>query len=299
MNDAVPYGAIEAGGTKWVCAVGTGPDDIRALQRFPTTTPEETLRSCIEFFQRQGELQAIGIGSFGPVDLNHNSPTYGFITSTPKVGWRNADVVGAVKSALDLPVALDTDVNAALLGEVKWGAAQGLTDAIYLTVGTGFGGGAMVNGQLAHGLLHPEFGHMFVPRDPSDTFGGACSFHGDCLEGLVSGPAIEARWKAPGESLPPDHPAWRLEAGYLAYALVNMTCLLSPQRIIVGGGVGSNPALLTLVRERFQSILNGYLQADALLGGIEEYIVSPGLEGRSGILGAIALAQAEFGSVDK
>ncbi|MCW3058448.1 MAG: fructokinase [Capsulimonas sp.] len=297
MNDAVPYGAIEAGGTKWVCAVGTGPDDIRAIQRFPTTTPEETLTSCVDFFRRQGALQAIGIGTFGPVDLNHASPTYGYITSTPKPGWKNTDVVGAFKSSLGLPVALDTDVNAALLGEVKWGAAQGLTDAIYVTVGTGIGGGAMVNGHLAHGLLHPEFGHMFIPRDPSDTFAGACSYHGDCLEGLAAGPALEARWKVAGETMAADHPAWALEAGYLAYALVNMTCLLSPQRIIVGGGVGGNPALLSRVRERFQTILNGYLQAPALLDGIDGYLVSPGLEGRSGILGAIALAQLEYGSL--
>ena len=248
----------------------------------------------MDFFRRQGELRAVGIGTFGPVDLNKKSATYGYITSTPKPGWRNADVAGVVRSALGVPVALDTDVNASLLGEAKWGAARGLTDAVYITVGTGIGGGAMVNGRLAHGLLHPEFGHMFVPRDPADGFEGFCPFHGDCLEGLAAGPAIELRWKAAGESLAADHPAWKLEAGYLAYALVNMTCLLSPQRIIVGGGVGANPALLGLVRERFQTILNGYLQSDMLLGGIDEYIVSPELDNRSGILGAIAMAQSEF-----
>lgn len=290
------FGAVEAGGTKFVCAIGSGPDDVRATTRFPTTTPAETLARTIAFFrayqQQGGTLAAIGIGSFGPIDPDPHSPTYGLITATPKPGWANTDIVGAIHTALGVPVAFDTDVNAAVLGEARWGAAQGLDNAVYLTIGTGIGGGALVNGRLVHGLVHPEMGHMRLPRDPlQDPFGGVCPYHGDCWEGLASGPALAARWGRPAEELPPDHPAWPLQARYLALALVNIICVLSPQRIILGGGVMQQQQLFPLIRHETQTLLNGYIRSPALSAELEHYIVPPGLGGRSGQLGALALAQ--------
>ena len=238
-------GGIEAGGTKFVCAVGTGPDDIRSEIRFPTTTPEETIGRAIAFFEeqaRQGDLTAIGIASFGPVDPNPASPTFGYVTTTPKPGWANADLAGAIGRALGRPVGFDTDVNGAALGEYRWGAAQGLDTFLYFTIGTGIGGGGMVGGKLMHGLLHPEMGHMRLPHDwQADPFKGACPFHGDCFEGMAAGPAMNARWGQPAETLPADHPAWKLEAHYIALAMANFIVTISPQRIILGGGVMSGP----------------------------------------------------------
>lgn len=287
------YGAVEAGGTKILCAVGTGPDDLRALTRFPTTTPEETIGRIVAFFRAQPEpVQAIGIGSFGPVDLNPGSPQYGWITATPKPGWQNTDLGGAIRRALGVPVGFETDVNAAALGEFRWGAAAGLDTFIYLTVGTGIGGGGMVGGRLMHGLLHPEMGHIRIPHDWAlDPFEGLCPFHGDCLEGLAAGPAMAQRWGRPGSELEPDHPGWDLEASYLAVALVNYICILSPERIILGGGVMQQAHLFPLLRRKVVQLLNGYLPAKAILTGIDRYIVPPGLGERAGILGALALAQ--------
>lgn len=290
------FGGIEAGGTKFVCAVAEGPQAVHAETRFPTEKPEATIRQAIEFFQGQqndlGELTAIGIGSFGPVDLDPNSPTYGYITSTPKPDWKNTDLVGAIKESFNLPIGFDTDVNAAALGEYRWGAAQGLGDFIYLTIGTGIGGGGMVNGALLHGLIHPEMGHILIPHDfNEDPFPGICPFHGDCFEGLATGPAIEKRWGQPGESLPDHHPAWALEAQYIAYGLMNLICTLSPQKIILGGGVMRQQQIFPLLREKLQRTLNGYVQAPAITEDIENYIVPPELGDRAGVLGAIALAQ--------
>lgn len=288
------WGAIEAGGTKFVCAVGTGPDDLWAEVRFPTTMPEETIGRAIQFFQQQkkGPLTAIGIASFGPVDLNPDSPTFGYITDTPKPGWAGTDFAETIRRALGVPVGFDTDVNAAALGEYCWGAAQGLDTFVYLTVGTGIGQGGMVNGKLIHGLLHPEMGHIRIPHDRDrDPYPGSCPFHGDCLEGLAAGPALEERWGQPGETLPADHPAWLLEADYLAFGLVNIIYILSPQRIILGGGVMQQRQLFPLVRRRVQALLNDYLPVPAILDQIDDYIVPPGLGNRSGVLGALALAQ--------
>ena len=289
-------GGIEAGGTKFVCAVGTGPDDIRSEIRFPTTTPEETIGRAIAFFEeqaRQNELAAIGISAFGPVDPNPASPTFGFITSTPKPGWTNADLAGAVGRALGLPVGFDTDVNGAALGEYRWGAAQGLDTFLYFTIGTGVGGGGMVGGKLMHGLLHPEMGHMRLPHDwQADPFKGACPFHGDCFEGMAAGPAMNARWGQPAETLPADHPAWKLEAHYIALAMSNFIVTISPQRIILGGGVMSGPHMFPALRTEVLELLNGYVQSPAILQHIDEYIVPPGLGNRSGVLGAFALAEA-------
>ena len=224
------WGGIEAGGTKFVCAVATDANDILAESRFPTTTPAETIERAVAFFrehQGSGGLAALGIASFGPVDPNPNSPTFGTITTTPKPGWAHTDLAGAIGEALSVPVGFDTDVNGAALAEYRWGAAEGLDTFVYLTIGTGIGGGCVANGKLVHGLIHPEMGHIRVPHDRDhDPFPGVCPFHGDCLEGLAAGPAIESRWGQRAETLPADHPAWPLEANYLALGLVNIICCL-------------------------------------------------------------------------
>lgn len=291
------WGGIEAGGTKFVCAVGSGPDDLRAEARFPTTMPAETIGQAIQFFQQQEPLAAIGIASFGPVDPNPDSPTFGYITTAPKPGWANTNFAGAIKESLGVPVGFDTDVNGAALGEHRWGAAQGLDTFVYLTIGTGIGGGGMVNGKLIHGLMHPEMGHIRLPHDRErDPFAGSCPYHGDCWEGLAAGPALKARWGQRAETLPEDHPAWPLEANYLALGLVNIIYVLSPQRIIMGGGVMEQSQLFPLVRQRVQELLNDYLQATEILEQINDYIVPPGLGKRAGVLGAIALAQRVTGN---
>jgi fructokinase len=296
MTSPPLFGAIEAGGTKFVCLVGSGPEDMRAETRFPTTTPDATIRNAVEFLRaeqkRQGPLAAVGIASFGPVDLQPRSPTYGFITSTPKPGWANVDIVGAARAALELPVGFDTDVNAAGLAEWRWGAARGLDSVLYLTVGTGIGGGGLVDGRLLHGLVHPEMGHIRIPHDlTADPFPGACPFHGDCLEGLASGPAMRARWQQGAEDLPDDHEAWPLEARYLALAVVNFVCTLSPQRIVIGGGVMSHSPLLGMIRAQVVELLNNYVRAPEVIEQINEYIVAPALAARAGVLGGLALAE--------
>lgn len=286
------FGAIEAGGTKFVCAVGTGPHDLR-LVRIPTTSPEETLGRCLEFFRAQSPLDALGVGCFGPLELRRGAARYGHITKTPKLGWENTDIVGPLQRALGVPVGFDTDVNAAVLGEARWGAARGLDSAIYVTVGTGIGGGALIGGQLVHGLVHPEMGHLLVPREPEDlAFSGSCPFHGaDCWEGVASGPALRLRAGRAAETIDPEDPSWDLEARYLASALATLVLVLSPERVILGGGVMQTRGLLARVRVKLQQRLAGYVQADALLEGIDRYVVEPGLGERSGIVGALALAQ--------
>ncbi len=290
------WGGIEAGGTKFVCAVATGPEDIRAEVRFPTTTPAECISTAIDFFREQqaecGPLEGVGIASFGPLDPNPSSSTFGYITTTPKPGWAHVDLAGPIKVVLGVPVGFDTDVNGAALAEGRWGAAQGLDTFVYITIGTGIGGGAMVNGRLVHGLLHPEMGHVFVPHDRvADPYAGGCPYHGDCLEGLASGPAIEKRWSRSARLLPPEHPAWTLEAEYLAAGIVPQIYVLSPQRIIMGGGVMEQAHLFPLVRRRVQQLLKNYIQSPAILEEIDRYIVPPDLGNRAGVLGAIALAQ--------
>jgi fructokinase len=278
-------GGIETGGTKWECAIGTGPDDLRATATIPTTTPEETIGRVVAFFEREGPVAAIGIGSFGPIDQKPGSATWGHITSTPKPGWANTDVGGEISRRLSAPVAFDTDVNAAALGEHRWGAAQGLETFCYITVGTGIGGGGMTGGRLLHGLVHPEFGHLRVPHDRGrDPFEGVCPYHGDCWEGLASGRAIEARWGRPAAELDGDDEVWMLQAHYLALGLVSVICVLSPERILLGGGVMRRPGLLPLVRREVKGLMNGYQETAT--------IMLPALAPRSGVLGAIALAEA-------
>jgi len=292
------YGGIEAGGTKFVCAVGSNPDDL-CVNVIETTTPDETISRVIAYFKKQNstkKLSSIGIGSFGPIDLNRNSKTYGFITSTPKLNWENVDFVGAIRSSFNIPIGFDTDVNAAAIGEYQWGAAQGLTNFIYLTIGTGIGGGGIINGIPLHGLLHPEMGHIFIPRDNSDkkSYEGNCPRHKDCFEGLASGPAIRNRWGRPPQDLNQDHPAWEYIAKYISYALVNYICTLSPQRIIIGGGVMKQSKLYPLIHQMVKELLNNYLQLPEIIENIQNYIVPPTLGDRSGILGAIALAKQAY-----
>jgi fructokinase len=290
-------GSVEAGGTKMVCAVGTGPDDLRDEIRFPTGAPEPTLARVIDYFttwqaEHGQQLAAIGYGTFGPCDPHPGSPTYGWVTKTPKPGWSDTDVVGPLRAAFGIPVGFDTDVNGAALGEHRWGAARDVDTFAYLTIGTGIGGGIVVRGRILHGLIHPEVGHIAMPRDPAaDPFPGTCPFHGDCLEGLAAGPAIGARWQVPATELTPEHPAWDLEAHYLALACRSLICTVSPQRIVLGGGVMEQLHLFPRVRRRTQELLNGYVQAREILEAIDEFIVPPGLGNRAGAAGCIALGQ--------
>ncbi len=297
-------GAIEAGGTKFICSVGIGPDaGMLARAHFPTgDDPVRLMGKVVEWFKAQqkmhGPLAAIGVASFGPVDLDAQSRTHGFITTTPKPGWRNADILGPLRRAFPrVALGFDTDVNGAALGEHRWGAARGLDDFVYITVGTGIGGGGMARGRLLHGLVHPEMGHMGLPRLSGDDFEGACPFHGRCWEGLCSGPAIAKRTGMPAEDLPPEHPAWETVIRYAAHALVNITCVLSPRRIIVGGSVRKagrlgEEAFFARLRAAFREIMAGYIASPSLSEtGIADFIVPPDLGDDAGVCGAIALAQ--------
>jgi fructokinase len=277
-------GGIEAGGTKWVCAISEQGDELLHLETFPTTTPAETLAKAADFFTANGGVDALGIGCFGPVDLRDGSPTWGHVTTTPKPGWADTDVAGPLGAALNVPVAFDTDVNAAAVGEWRWGAAAGLDTFCYITLGTGIGGGIFANGRPVHGLVHPELGHMRVPHDRRrDPFDGACPFHGDCLEGLASGEAMRRRWGRPAEEVD-DPEAWALEAEYVALGLANLVCALSPERIVIGGGVAHQPQLRPLVRARLQDLVAGYVDVPE--------VVAPQLGDRAGVVGAIELARS-------
>lgn len=280
-------GAIEAGGTKFVCAVSDHDLNIVEKVTIPTTSPEETFANVFEFFDRF-ELDAIGIGSFGPIDIDEDSETFGYITSTPKRYWRNVDFLGVFKKRYNVPMGWNTDVNAAALGEVTLGAAKDKDSCIYLTVGTGIGGGAVVNGEPLTGYQHPEMGHMYVPKHEKDVdFKGVCDFHGDCLEGLAAGPSIEARYGIRAENLPSNHEAWEVEAHYLAHAALSYTMILSPECIILGGGVMHQDHLFELVHKKFEEILGEYLT----LPPLDEYIIPTGLGSESGILGSLMLGK--------
>jgi len=283
------FGGIEAGGTKFVCGVGNLDGEILAKTRIPTTTPADTLSRCVDFFEEQrailSNFSALGIASFGPLDPRLDSVKYGHILRTPKKGWSDADLVSPFRDAFNVPIGFDTDVNGAALGEWHWGAAKGLSNFIYLTIGTGIGGGVMVNGELVHGLLHPEMGHIPLPKDDSAV--SVCPFHDDCFEGLASGPAIEKRWGEKAEDIPVGHPAWEVEASYIARALRSFICTLSPERIILGGGVMQQAHLFPLIRQKILEELNGYMK----LPKMDEYIVPVAMEGKAGILGAFLLAE--------
>jgi fructokinase len=289
-----PYGGVEAGGTKFICAVGTGPDDLGETVRIETTTPDETLARVIAYFESLPKIpETVGLATFGPVDLVKTSPAFGRILKTPKAGWSGADIAGTIQRALNVPVTIDTDVNAAALAEGRWGAARGLESFLYITVGTGIGGGGMLEGNPIHGLNHPEMGHVLIPHSRAhDPYRGSCPYHGDCLEGLASGTAIRARWGKPAEVLPPGHAAWDLEAHYLAAGLVNLTFVAAPGRVILGGGVMRQSHLFPLLRRHYRDLLRGYLQNETVQSDLDAYIVPPALGDRAGILGAIALASS-------
>lgn len=311
------YGGIEAGGTKFICAVGTSPTGL-LIKRIETTTPQKTLDAVIGFFkpytveEASRRLTALGIASFGPLELNKKSRRYGYITNTPKPNWANVNLAGIISDALNVPVAIDTDVNGAALGEREWGAARGLNTFVYVTLGTGIGGGGIINGDLMHGLVHPEMGHIMVPRDSSDKpgFKGSCKFHRcdlrnnpsfGCWEGLASGVSMQQRWgKPPEEILKNDENyklAWNLEANYIAIGICNLICTLSPQRIILGGGIMDHPDLLGKVQRKVVKLLNKYIPALDSPEQISGYLVRPALVDEksnislSGVLGAIVLAR--------
>lgn len=288
------YGAVEAGGTKIIAAIGRAGEEPLALERIPTTDPRETLDRVIGFFRTRTvegyPIRALGVACFGPVDLDPASPGWGFITSTPKLRWQGTDVAGTLGRALGVPVGFDTDVNAAALAEYRLGAAEGRDPAVYLTAGTGIGGGAVVNGGLLHGAAHPEMGHMMMSRRGDDGFSGSCPFHGSCWEGMASGPAVEARWGRRGEDLPPDHPAWDLEAWYLAQGIVNLFMVLSPRAVILGGGIGQVPGLIDRVRSAAADLCSGYLDRPRTPAEWADMIRAPGL-GIPGLDGAFLLAE--------
>jgi|GEM_PF-480085 len=296
MDNKKIFGTIEGGGTKFICAVADEQNNILREIRIPTTLPQPTLAACADFFlqaQRDfGELTALGIACFGPLDPRPTSSTYGQILATPKPGWESTDVVGFFRATLgaDLPIGFDTDVNGAVLAESRWGAGQGFGNLVYLTIGTGIGGGALVDGQLLHGYAHPEMGHMLLAQHPSDYhFAGNCPFHGTCLEGLASGPAIEARWNQKAANLAPDHPAWQLEAHYLALGLMNICLILAPERIILGGGVMNQSFLFPMIRSELTHLLGNYLSLPQI-AEMESYVVPSGLAGIAGLYGGLALA---------
>lgn len=289
------FGGVETGGTWCVCALGTGPTAIAAHERLPTTDPNETLGRIIEFFRRTPRPAAIGVGSFGPVDLHVGSTHWGEVTATPKPGWSNAAVGSVLEQELNVPVCFDTDVTAAAIGEHRWGAGRDAESLCYVTVGTGVGAGLLLDGRPWHGIVHPEVGHMRIPHDRArDPFAGVCPYHGDCLEGLACGPAIAARWGSPAEELRPDHPAWELEAEYIAAALANIVFTVGPDRIVVGGGVLGQSELLPMIRRHLSGLIAGYLQTPALDPGLESYLVAPSLAGDAGVLGAIAMAGTHY-----
>lgn len=280
------YGGIEAGGTKFICAVSDESDMIIEKISIPTTTPEETLTKVFEFFDRF-KLKGMGIGSFGPVGINPHTDDYGFVLSTPKGGWTDYNFLGTVKDKYNIPIAWTTDVNAAAFGELKLGAAKGLSSCIYVTIGTGIGAGVVIDGHIFQGIAHPEMGHTFIKRYPDDSYRGSCPYHGDCFEGLAAGPSLEARTGIKGQDLPEDHPIWQLQSYYIAQALVNYTLTLAPERIILGGGVMNQNHLVHKIREQFKQQMAGYMKTPPL----NEYIVCWGLPNESGILGSILLAK--------
>lgn len=286
-------GAIEAGGTKIICGIGNEHGEIEKKINFPTESPEIVFAKIRSFFEEE-QLDALGVGTFGPIDVNRSSATYGYITSTPKPGWRDVDVLGELKSYIDVPIGFDTDVNGAALAEALWGSAKGVNSCVYYTIGTGVGVGGYVEGNLVHGLLHPEAGHIPVKRHPQDSFEGLCPYHGDCLEGVAAGPAIERRYGKKGHELSVDHEAWKFEAYYLGQALMSTILLLSPERIILGGGVMHQEQLFPMIREEVKRNLNGYVQHDMLLKHIDQYIIPPGLGDNAGLSGAVAIGLLEY-----
>ena len=292
------YGALEAGGTKMICAVGNEDGQILDQTSIPTSTPDETMPAIISYFSGrlghdnpEDNIAALGIACFGPVDVRKSSKTYGNILYTPKIPWRNFPIVNCLKDALgNITIGFDTDVNGSLLGEATWGTAKGLTDAVYFTIGTGIGMGAMSGGNLIHGMLHPEAGHIKLSVLPEDNYAGHCPNHATCFEGMACGPAIQTRWGKPAQELREMPEVWDMEAKYIAQALTSIIYVLSPQKIILGGGVMGQTQLFPLIRKYVLEYINGYLDTKELRN-INNYIVPAALNGNQGIMGALKLAE--------
>jgi len=282
-------GGLEARGSKMICAVGTEDGVLLDQTIIPTRGPKETMEDVIAYF-RDKEIEALGIASFGPVDIHKNSDTYGYILDTPKEAWQHFNLLGTIRDALQVPVELETDMNGACLGELTFGCARGLDSVVYVSIGTGIGAGIAVNGQLLHGMIHPEAGHMLLRRHPRDGYEGSCPFHATCFEGLASGPAIAERWGRPAEELHNNATVWEMESHYIAQAMVNLILIMSPRVIILGGGVMKNEALFPMIRKRVQKILNEYLNTDELQN-LDQYIVPASLKGNQGVMGCIELAR--------
>lgn len=285
-------GALEAGGTKMVCAVGDENGQILERASIVTENPDKTMPEILEFF-RQYTLDAIGIGTFGPVDLDRTSPTYGYITSTPKISWRNFNLLGSMKREFAVPIGLDTDVNASAIGEASYGITRGLDSSIYITVGTGIGVGVILDGKAVHGMQHPEAGHILLVRHPEDNYTGRCPYHPNCLEGLASGPAIEERFGVKAAELPGDSLAWEIESFYLVQALVDFTLVYSPKRIVLGGGVMHQKQLFPKIREKYREMLNHYLDTP-YVKDLNNYIVPYSLDDNQGIMGCIRIGLDEM-----
>lgn len=280
------YGGIEAGGTKFVCAVAD--ENLKIIEKvsIPTREPQETLADVYQFFDRY-PVAAMGVASFGPIGIQPDTKEYGYILQTPKKGWQNFNLLGVLKDRYKVPMSWTTDVNAAAYGELKLGAAKGANSCLYLTVGTGIGGGLVLNGKIHSGFTHPEIGHLYLHRHPQDDYVGTCPYHHDCFEGLAAGPSLEARTGIKGQNLPKDHPVWDIQAFYIAQALMSYTLIVAPEKIILGGGVMNQEHLLKKIRQSFQEQLNGYVVAPTL----DEYIVKWGLPNESGIYGSLLLAK--------
>lgn len=291
------FGAIELGGTKTTVLVADSQNNVLRKTKFPTLTPEMTIGDVSKFLLSTSDelgkkIRSIGVGSFGPLDLDHESKTHGFITSTPKSGWQFFNLKGFLEQSVGVPIILDTDVNAAAWGEYLNLSNKSVRNLVYITVGTGIGAGIIINGEISHGLVHPEFGHIRIPHNTSlDPYPGICPFHKDCLEGLASGPAIQDRWKQSPETLPVNHIGWDLEGEYLAYAINNLICTVSPQRIILGGGVMRFERLYEVVRAKTKLLLNRYIKSELIEDQIQTYISAPRLREDSGIIGALYLSK--------
>lgn len=283
------FGALEAGGTKMVCAIGDENGNILERISIPTDTPENTMPPMIAFFKERS-IDALGIGCFGPVDLDRNSPTYGYITSTPKLAWTNYPIVAEFEKALGVPVGFDTDVNGSALGEATWGCTRNVKNSIYITIGTGVGVGVIVDGKPYHGMIHPEGGHILLNRHPNDPMvGSGCPFHENCMEGLAAGPSLEKRWGVKGAELADRKEVWELEAYYIGHAITNYIMILSPERIIVGGGVMHQDCLLPMIRQEVKKQMNGYIRGKGM-EDLDNYIVGVSLNDNQGAMGAVKLA---------
>jgi fructokinase len=294
MSGQPLVGGVETGGTWCVCAIGSGPGEIRDQTRFRTSTPEETIAGIAAFFTSDPDARpaAVGVGGFGPLDLDPRSPTWGSVTTTPKPGWQDVPLAPQLQERLGVPIVIDTDVNAAAVAEHRWGAGRAVSSLCYLTIGTGIGAGIVVDGRPVHGLVHPEVGHIRIPHDLArDPFPGSCVAHGDCWEGLASGFAMGRRWEVSAETLADDHPAWVLEADYLALGILAIVCVASPEMVICGGGVMEHEGMVEMVRTRLRDLVGGYLRTPLLGPEIDHYLVTPALGDDAGVLGAMALAR--------